>query len=108
MMTTIKKNMIFIGTYLLVCGICLWFDPIVKEQWSELAEVLMTLIGIAGLIWANAKAVPEIQKPWVRFAVRTGAIMALYVALHSVVFCYSWQIRPELGLSMQVQKSANK
>ena len=107
-MSTLKRNIIFIGAYLVGCGIYLWFDPTMREQTSELADVLMTLVGIAGLIWANAKSFPEIQKSWVRFAARTGAIMALYVALHSVVFCYSWQLRPNLGLSTETHESANQ
>jgi hypothetical protein len=108
MMSTLKRNIIFIGAYLVGCGIYLWFDPAMREQTSEMADVLMTVTGIAGLIWANARAFPKIQKTWVRCAARTGAILALYVALHSVVFCYSWQVRPNLGPLTDTHESANQ
>ena len=92
-MSTLKKNVIFMVPYLLGCIIYLRFDSAVSEQISEIADALMTLIAIAGLVWANANAFIGIQTKWRRIAARVGIIMALYIALHSFVFCYAWPVR---------------
>jgi hypothetical protein len=97
-MRTVKRNALFVLVYFVGVAIYLWFDPIVSENVSDWAGLLIPVIGLAGLIWANVKSFPNLRRPTARLAARIAVAAFLATLLLLATNIYSWHVRPALGL----------
>jgi len=107
-MRTLLRNVLFVVIYLIAVTTYLWFDPIVTEQTSDLASIIMIVAGVLGLAWANAQVFPAIKSRCLVITARALLVVALYVGLHALTWAYSWKIRPRLGLCCEKEQSANQ
>jgi hypothetical protein len=68
-----------------------------KESTSELLEMALWFVTLAGMIWATHPAFPRYTG--VTRASCRGLVIALsFTVVYSVTYLYSWHLRPNLGL----------
>ena len=107
-MSTVRRNVLFLLAYFVGVAICLWFDPIASENVSDLSGLLIPVIGLAGLIWANARSFLNLQHWAARLAARGAVTAALAALLVLATYVYSWHVRPALGLQCRTNTVANQ
>jgi len=106
-MSTLKRNVVFVLVYFAATAAYLWFDPIATENVSDLAGVLIPVVGLAGLIWANARSFPSLRHWATRLAARGAVTAVLTAGLVLATYAYSWHVRPALGLQCKSNAIAN-
>lgn len=107
-MSIMKKNVLFLLAYFVVVAGYLWFDPIVSEDVSDVAGLLIPLIGFIGMIWANAQSFPSLRHWAARLAARGAVVAASGTLLVLATYVYSWHVRPAFGLQCRPNTVANQ
>ena len=99
-MSTFRKNVLFLLAYFVAVAGYLWFDPIASETVSDVAGLLIPLIGFAGMLWANARGFSSMQHWGARLAARGVTVVVFGVLLLLATNIYSWQVVRLLGFNV--------
>lgn len=69
-----------------------------RESTGELAQLAVLGFLLCGVIWAVLPAFSNRNHRTTRIVARSSVAAAFVIALHVVIFMYSWHIRPNVGL----------
>jgi predicted ferric reductase len=66
-----------------------------RESSEELGSLALYVFLAAGLVWACLPAFPERR---LRILFRSVLVIALFIGTHTIIYFYSWHVRPNIGL----------
>ena len=69
-----------------------------KESTDEILTMLLIVGMFCGVVWAVYPAFKQIPPKSVRLLLRISLVFAVFTALYTVDYIYSWHIRPNLGI----------
>lgn len=87
----------FVFGYLACWALYLWFTPIVRPPTCYIADLLLVIAGVVGLLWAGRNGFRGLRWPWLGAIARLTTVVVLFFALTVTVMLYGWRVQPRIG-----------